>query len=192
MEDLQRIISKKTVLQMAVKIINDTAGPDDLVPTLLVFGAYPRMHSMNPPAPSIIQRAIAIEKAMEEVKKIRAENQIANVLNTRNGPLVDLVYDLSLNSHILVWQEGNGGRPGMWTSPFKLLGIEDETCKIDLPSGPTEFWSTIVKFYLVDDDNTQNHSPLTVEILPFTQDLLPDTPPLSATKTSSTPIIRFS
>ncbi|KAI2634264.1 hypothetical protein GGS26DRAFT_553076 [Hypomontagnella submonticulosa] len=28
---------------MAVKAVNDTAGPDGLVPTLLVFGAYPRL-----------------------------------------------------------------------------------------------------------------------------------------------------
>jgi len=26
---------------MAVKAVNDTAGPDGLVPTLLVYGAYP-------------------------------------------------------------------------------------------------------------------------------------------------------
>lgn len=112
MEDLQGIISKKTTLQMAVKAINDTGGLDGLVPTLLVFGAYPHMHSMDPPVPSIIQRAVTIKKAMEEVRKIRAENQIADALNTRNRPLVDLVHNLSLNSHVLVWREGNGGRTG--------------------------------------------------------------------------------
>src|SRR5262249_19255990 len=32
-----------TILQMAVKALNDTAGPNGLVPTLLVFGAYPRV-----------------------------------------------------------------------------------------------------------------------------------------------------
>jgi hypothetical protein len=34
-------ISKDFLLQMAVKAVNDTAGPDGLIPTLLVFGAYP-------------------------------------------------------------------------------------------------------------------------------------------------------
>lgn len=43
MEDLQEIISKKTSFQMAVKAINNTAGPDNLVSILLVFGAYPHM-----------------------------------------------------------------------------------------------------------------------------------------------------
>ena len=54
-------------LQMAVKAINDIAGLDSLVPTLLVFGAYPRMMDYDPPAASIQQRAKAIEKAMTKV-----------------------------------------------------------------------------------------------------------------------------
>ena len=33
--------TKEMNLQMAVKAVNDTAGPDSLVPTLLVFGTYP-------------------------------------------------------------------------------------------------------------------------------------------------------
>jgi hypothetical protein len=42
---------------MAVKAINDTAGPDIIVPTLLVFGAYPQITDMDPPSLSIIQQA---------------------------------------------------------------------------------------------------------------------------------------
>ena len=39
---------------MAVKAVGDTAGPGGLVLTLLVYGAYPRMTNLDPPAPSII------------------------------------------------------------------------------------------------------------------------------------------
>ena len=190
MEDLQGIINKKTALQIAVKVVNNTAGSNGLVPTLLVFGAYPRMHSMDPPTPTIIQRATVIEKAMEQVRKIRAESQVIDAINTRNGPLVDLVYDLPVNSDVLVWREDNAGRTGKWTGPFKLLGIEGKTCKIHLPSGPTEFQSTVVKPYLVDDDNTEKYSPSTADFLPLAQDLLPDNAPLPTTKTPSTPITR--
>ena len=42
-----RGVSAEHILQMAVKAVNDTAGPNGLVPTLLVFGAYPRM--VEPP-----------------------------------------------------------------------------------------------------------------------------------------------
>ena len=65
MEDLQGIINKETAFQIAVKVVNNIAGPDGLIPTLLVFGAYPRMHSMDPPTPTIIQKAAAIKKAIE-------------------------------------------------------------------------------------------------------------------------------
>jgi hypothetical protein len=34
-------IGKDIALQMAVKAVNNTAGPNGLVLTLLVFGAYP-------------------------------------------------------------------------------------------------------------------------------------------------------
>ena len=34
-------ISKKLTLQMAVKTVNDSAGPNGLIPMLLVFSTYP-------------------------------------------------------------------------------------------------------------------------------------------------------
>ena len=33
--------SKELILQIAIKAVNDSAGPDRLIPTLLVFSAYP-------------------------------------------------------------------------------------------------------------------------------------------------------
>ena len=45
---------------MAVKAVNDTAGPNGLVPTLLVYGAYLRISNIGPSAPSIMERAAAI------------------------------------------------------------------------------------------------------------------------------------
>jgi len=33
--------SKELTLQIAVKAVNNSAGPDRLIPTLLVFSAYP-------------------------------------------------------------------------------------------------------------------------------------------------------
>ena len=45
---------------MAVKAVNNTTGPNRLVPTLLVYGAYLRIGKLDPPAPSIIDRAAII------------------------------------------------------------------------------------------------------------------------------------
>jgi hypothetical protein len=106
---------------MAVKAVNDTSGPDSLVPTLLVFGAYPRITEFNPPTQSTTQRATAIKKGMEEVSRIRAKTQINKALNERNGPSVTDIHDLPLNSPVLVWREGNTGRSRYWTGPYPLL-----------------------------------------------------------------------
>jgi hypothetical protein len=55
---------------MAVKAINNTASPNGLVPTLLVYGAYLRISNLGPPAPSIIERAAIIQKAIAEIVKL--------------------------------------------------------------------------------------------------------------------------
>ena len=48
-------IQKELALQMAIKAINNTAGPNGLIPTLLVYGACSRMSNLDPPAPSIME-----------------------------------------------------------------------------------------------------------------------------------------
>ena len=58
---------------MAVKAVNDTAGPNGLVPTLLVYGAYLRISNLGPPTPFITERAAIIRKAMAEIVKLRAK-----------------------------------------------------------------------------------------------------------------------
>jgi hypothetical protein len=46
---------------------------------------------------------------MAEIAKIRAERQVNNALNQRNSLLVKAIHDLSLNSDVFVWREGNTG-----------------------------------------------------------------------------------
>ena len=93
---------------------------------------------------------------MEEVKKLRAERQVADALNMRNGPKTTVIYDLPLNSPVLVWREGPTGQPGYWSGLYNLLSTENETCTIQLPYGPTNFRSTVVKPYLVDPEITED------------------------------------
>ena len=58
---------------MAVKAINNTASPNGLVPTLLVYGAYLRISKLDPPAPSVTDQVAIIRKAIAEIVKLRAE-----------------------------------------------------------------------------------------------------------------------
>jgi hypothetical protein len=144
-------INKDMALQMAFKAINDTAGPDGLVPTLLVYSALPRMVEYDAPSPSVAQRSAALKKAMTEIQKLRAKRQVDDALNTRNGPSTTDIHELTLNSDVLVWREGNTGQPGSWEGPYKLVTIDGESCVLALPRGNTTFRSTSVKPFNVPD-----------------------------------------
>jgi hypothetical protein len=53
---------------MAVKAVNDSAKPDRIVLTLLVFGLYLRITEINAPLPTIVKRAEAICVVTKEVR----------------------------------------------------------------------------------------------------------------------------
>ena len=87
---------------MVFKAINNSIGPNSLIPTLLVFGAYPCIVESNIPNPTVIKRAAVLKKAIEEVKKLRTERQVADTLNIYNRPKTTTIHNLPLNSPVLV------------------------------------------------------------------------------------------
>ena len=52
---------------MAVKAINNLAGPDRIIPTLLVFGVYLQITEMDALLLSVTKRAKVIRVATKEV-----------------------------------------------------------------------------------------------------------------------------
>ena len=87
---------------MAFKAINDLIGLNGLIPTLLVFRAYLCIVESNAPNFIIVKWAAALKKAIEEVKKLKTEYQVVNALNMRNKPKITAIYNLPLNSPVLV------------------------------------------------------------------------------------------
>jgi hypothetical protein len=55
---------------MAVKAINNITGPNRLVPTLLVYGAYLRISNLDPPTLFITERVAVIWKAIAKIVKL--------------------------------------------------------------------------------------------------------------------------
>ncbi|RWA03359.1 hypothetical protein EKO27_g11746 [Xylaria grammica] len=151
---------KESILQMAVKALNDTAGPNGLVPTLLVFGAYPRVNQDSPPSPDIVRRAEAVKKAMKMLRDERAKVEINRAINQRNGPISYDVLSLPLRSEVLVWREKKG-----WDGPYEIQSIEGSDIIIDSTNGPIRFRCTQVKpYYRTTEDlplNTPEDLPLT-------------------------------
>jgi len=67
-----------------------------------------------------------------------------------NGPSITTIYNLLLNSLILVWRENNIRQLRYWTGPYNLLNVKEEMCTVNLLSGPIKFYSIVVKPYLTD------------------------------------------
>ena len=59
---------------MAFKAINNSAGFNSLIPTLLVFKAYLYIVKSDTPNPTVVKWVIALKKAIEEVKKLKAKH----------------------------------------------------------------------------------------------------------------------
>jgi len=84
--------TKESALQITVKAVNDIAGPDGLVLTLLTSDAYPRISELNLPPPSTTQQATAIQRAIE-VLKIGTIRQLNGVLNQQNSPSITTIHN---------------------------------------------------------------------------------------------------
>jgi hypothetical protein len=101
---------KEMIFQMAVKAVNNSAGPDGIVLTLLVFGSYPRMTEMDPPPPTRVKRAEAIRAATKEVRRLHAKRQVSDALAMCNRPNTMATVDLPLQSDVRVWRENRDRR----------------------------------------------------------------------------------
>lgn len=142
--DLPKTETDKDCLQMAVKSVNDTIGPEGLCPTLLVFGAIPRLASRQP-ATSQLARAKAIDKAMDAVHKEQCKRKVAFGLKKICHPIgnesSEKLRQLPAGSPVLVYRNKTKG----WEGPFTFIHIQGETAVIQLPSGRKIFRSNVIK-----------------------------------------------
>jgi hypothetical protein len=84
--------STKMSLQIVIKAVNDSAGPDGIIPTLLVFGAYPRMTNNSVLSLTITKRAKTIRKASNEIRRYYTKQYIEDALRIRNGPNITIIF----------------------------------------------------------------------------------------------------
>jgi hypothetical protein len=77
--------SPEALLQMAVKAINDTVGPDRVVYTFLIFSTYSWVAEDSILAPMLRQYASAIQKATEAICKLYAVRQVSETLAACNS-----------------------------------------------------------------------------------------------------------
>ena len=108
---------------------------------------------------------------MEEVARLQAQRQVHEALAQRNGPSTESVHGTPIGGEVLIWRT----HANEWQGLYKLLGQQDETCILQLPSGLTAFRSTAVKPYHQTGDRTE-------DLLP---EAAPEQPPLAPAEQQS-------
>jgi hypothetical protein len=93
---------------MAIKAVNDTVGPDGLVPTLLVFSTYPQMTTTDTPSLTVTERGKAITKAIKQIAELHAKRQVTDVLRQRNGLNISDTLDVLIGRDVLIYREDKG------------------------------------------------------------------------------------
>ena len=119
---------KDLALAMAVKAMNDTLGPEGLVPSALVFGEFPPVHTnseSNVPRATLQERAAMASTARREMEKCMAELRLKRALHHAVPPAADRVYQAG--DKALVWREKLlANRIGEWIGPFVVVAADDE------------------------------------------------------------------
>jgi hypothetical protein len=66
-------VPKQFVLQIAIKAINNTAGPNSLILTLLMFNTYPQMTTTNTLSFIVTKHSKAIIKAIKQIAELHTK-----------------------------------------------------------------------------------------------------------------------
>jgi hypothetical protein len=109
-------MSKDLLLDAAVKAHNDTSGVNGLVPTLLVYGSFPRLpiRDENIDSPSNSERASMRSLAMAEYSK--AIDELRSKL-TENAQSPTVPVGLRPHDLVLVWKKALK----KWDGPLPLI-----------------------------------------------------------------------
>jgi hypothetical protein len=91
--DKLRDTSAETSLQIAVKAVNDLAGPDGIIPILFMFSVYPRITENLVLLFIIIKRTKTICKTTKEIRCLYAKQQIIDIFIIRNGSNIIIILE---------------------------------------------------------------------------------------------------
>ena len=108
-------IDKKHALRLAIKAINDTAGPHGLVPSVLVFGSMPAFPLAPKNMHSQAERYKALATARKEMANIVAQRRVNDALRRKFPPAT--AYHIKSGDQVRVYRE----KTRTWDGPFLSL-----------------------------------------------------------------------
>ena len=107
-------IDPHLALQIAVKAMNDTMGPEGLVPSMLVFGVLPRMPPRQADLPGHEERMRALRAARAEMCELVAQMKVRIALRSRVPPAAS--YLITAGDSVYVHNE----KTKRWDGPFTV------------------------------------------------------------------------
>jgi hypothetical protein len=93
---------------MAIKAVNNTAGPDGLVLTLLVFSTYPQITITDTLFLTVTEHSKAIIKAIKQIAELYAKRQVTDALKQQNRPNISNTLNVLINKDVLVYKKNKG------------------------------------------------------------------------------------
>jgi hypothetical protein len=98
-------VLKQFVLQITIKTINNTAGPDGLVSTLLVFNTYSQITTTNTLSLIVTEHSKAITKAIKQIAELHTKRQVTDALRQQNGLNISNTLNVLISEDVLVYRE---------------------------------------------------------------------------------------
>jgi hypothetical protein len=90
---------------MAIKTVNNTAEPNSLIPTLLVFNTYLQITTTNTPSLTVTEHSKAITKTIKQITELHAKRQVTNVLRQQNRPNINNTLNVLISKDVLVYKK---------------------------------------------------------------------------------------
>lgn len=113
-------LSKESVLRLGLKAMNDTAAPNGLVPSLLVFGVLPRLPIANHSFPDQVARMNVLQIARKEMETVVAQLRVRQALNSRIPAAANMI--INPGDSIYVFRETDRRYHG----PHRVLDVQDK------------------------------------------------------------------
>lgn len=119
-------VDKDLALACSVKAMNDTLGPEGLVPSALVFGEFPQIGArseIRSDRSTVKNRAAIADLARKNMSEKMAELKVKRALHHAVPPACDRSYQPG--DKVLVWREELvANRIGEWVGPFEIEFVE--------------------------------------------------------------------
>lgn len=126
-------------VRLAVKALNDTTGPDGMVPSLLVFGSLPSFPAVNMDLPIQKERMAALQTARKEMASIVARLRVQEALRYKIPPSTHFL--IKLGDAVYFYREGKSGckRTGSWKGPFTVEKVTGKIITVEWDRKPKQF-----------------------------------------------------